>query len=182
MSSFPDTLSYCTGHCALGGLLLAETADHTQAILLGDNDDAMRDDLQQRFPDAKLVRADEHQKQRLQAMLDWVDQPKGEFPLTKTAAPHGTAFQRSVWQALSKVRSGDTITYSELAKRLDKPRAVRAVASACAANPLAMAVPCHRVLRSDGGISGYRWGVERKKQLLQLEHQHNLKASDARPA
>ena len=81
-----------------------------------------------------------------------------------------------------KVRSGDTITYSELAKRLDKPRAVRAVASACAANPLAMAVPCHRVLRSDGGISGYRWGVERKKQLLQLEHQHNSKASDARPA
>lgn len=182
MSSLPDTLSYCTGHCALGGLLLAETADHTQAILLGDNDDAMRDDLQQRFPGAKLVRADEGQKQRLQAMLDWVDQPKGEFPLRKTAAPHGTAFQRSVWQVLRKVRSGDTITYSELAKRLDKPRAVRAVASACAANPLAMAVPCHRVLRSDGGISGYRWGVERKKQLLLLEHQHNSKASDARPA
>lgn len=173
MNNAPSTLWYCSGSCQLGSLLLAEADEQLQAILLGDAEQELLDDLHSRFPEAELRPATAAQRKHLQRILDYVDKPQGNFPLHKPLALHGTDFQCAVWTALSQVPAGSTISYSELAKRIGKPRAVRAVAAACAANPLAIAVPCHRVLRSDGGISGYRWGVARKRTLLELEHQLN---------
>lgn len=173
MNNSPKILWYCSGSCQLGSLLLAEADEQLQAILLGDGEQELLDDLQQRFPGAELRPATAGQRKHLQRVLDYVDKPRGAFPLHRPLAMHGTDFQCAVWEALSHVPAGSTISYSELAKRIGKPKAVRAVAGACAANPLAIAVPCHRVLRSDGGISGYRWGVARKRKLLELEHQLN---------
>lgn len=173
MASLPTTLWYCSGSCQLGQLLLAEADHKLHAILLGDDAQELIDDLHKRFPKTELKPASAQQRRHLQRVLDYVDKPRGAFPLDKPLAMHGTDFQRTVWQALSKVPAGKTVSYSDLAKRIGKPRSARAVAGACAANPLAIAVPCHRVLRSDGGISGYRWGVDRKRKLLELEDQLN---------
>lgn len=171
MRSQSERLRYTTGHCRLGGLLLAASADGVVAILLGDGDEAMADDLQQRFPAATLERDDAGLRRDMQALLKYVDHPLGSLDLQLPLAARGSEFQKKVWAELARVPAGQTITYTELARRVGQPAAVRAVAGACAANPLAMVVPCHRVLRSDGGISGYRWGVERKKQLIALEQQ-----------
>lgn len=169
MKTLPDHLRYTTGHCQFGGLLLAVCAAGTAAILLGDDDGAMVADLQQRFPKATLEEDRAGLQQDMQTLLHYVDHPLGKLNLQHPLAAHGSEFQKKVWAELAKVPAGQTITYTELAKRIDNPSAVRAVAGACAANPLAMVAPCHRVLRSDGGISGYRWGVERKKKLIELE-------------
>lgn len=171
MKTLPSRLRYTTGHCQLGGLLLAVCEAGVAAILLGDEDDAMVADLQQRFPAATLEEDQASLKKDFKALVRYVDHPLGKLDLQRPLAAHGSAFQQTVWAELAKVPAGQTITYTELAKRIDKPAAVRAVASACAANPLAIVVPCHRVLRSDGSISGYRWGVQRKRQLIELEHQ-----------
>ena len=169
MKNLPNQLFYTTGHCQFGGLLLAVCDAGVAAILLGDGDKAMIDDLQQRFPDATLQEDKAGLKQDMQTLLHYVDHPLGQLNLQHPLAAHGSEFQKKVWAELAKVPAGQTITYTELAKRIGNPAAVRAVAGACAANPLAMVVPCHRVLRSDGGVSGYRWGVERKKNLIELE-------------
>lgn len=173
MTTSPTTLWYCSGSCQLGTLLLAEADNQLHAILLGDDDQELIDDLHKRFPKTELKPASAQQRQHLQRVLDYVDNPRGAFPLDKSLAMHGTDFQRTVWQELSKIPAGKTVSYSELAERIGKPSGSRAVAGACAANPLAIAVPCHRVLRSDGGISGYRWGVDRKRKLLELENRLN---------
>ncbi|UAW99412.1 methylated-DNA--[protein]-cysteine S-methyltransferase [Halopseudomonas nanhaiensis] len=171
MNSVPYSLYYRFGHCSMGGLMLAEADGHLHAILLGDDKASLLADLQQRFPNATLHEGDESMDLALQTALAYVDQPRGAFPLSKPLRLRGTALQCEVWHALSEVPAGSTISYAELARRIGRPRAVRAVAAACAANPLAIAVPCHRVLRSDGDISGYRWGVERKRQLLAREQE-----------
>ncbi len=176
MKTRSEHLRYTTGHCRFGGLLLAVSTDGVAAILLGDGDEAMAADLQQRFPSTNLERDDSGLQEDMQTLLQYVDHPLGALNLQQPLAARGSEFQKKVWAELAKVPAGQTITYTELARRIGQPAAVRAVAGACAANPLAMIVPCHRVLRSDGGISGYRWGVERKKQLLALEQQ--LAASD----
>lgn len=169
MKTLPSHLRYTTGHCQFGGLLFAVCDAGVVAILLGDEDRAMVTDLQQRFPAAVLEEDEAGLKKDMQALLQYVDHPLGRLNLQQPLAAHGTEFQKRVWDELAQIPAGQTITYTELAKRVGQPAAVRAVAGACAANPLAMLVPCHRVLRSDGGISGYRWGVERKKELIALE-------------
>lgn len=171
MKTLPSQLRYTTGHCQFGGLLLAVCDAGVAAILLGDEESAMVDDLQQRFPKAILEKDQAEMKEDMQALLRYVDHPLGKLDLQQPLAAHGSEFQNKVWAQLAKVPAGQTITYTELARRSGNPAAVRAVAGACAANPLAIVVPCHRVLRSDGGISGYRWGVERKKKLIELERQ-----------
>ena len=148
---------------------MAATDKGVCSILLGDEDhaDALVQDLQDRFPKARLVGGDAK-------FEDWVARIVGlvEAPALGLDLPldvRGTAFQQRVWQALRDIPFGTTASYSDIAKRIGAPKAVRAVAQACAANPLAVAIPCHRVVRSDGGLSGYRWGVERKRALLDRE-------------
>lgn len=169
MKTLPAHLRYITGHCQFGGLLMAVCDQGVAAILLGDDDSAMVGDLQQRFPAATLEEDQAGLAKDMQALLQYIDHPQGKLDLQQPLAAHGSEFQKKVWAELAKIPAGQTITYTELAKRVGNPAAVRAVAGACAANPLAMVVPCHRVLRSDGGISGYRWGVERKVKLIELE-------------
>lgn len=124
-------------------------------------------DLQRRFAKAELVGGDEGYEQTVAAVVACVEQPKAGLSLPLDL--RGTAFQQRVWRALRGIPPGATASYTEVAKRIGMPKAVRAVAGACGANPVAVAVPCHRVVRTDGGISGYRWGVARKKELLERE-------------
>lgn len=166
----PLSIQYTTGRCEFGSLLYAVCDSGICAILLGDEPRALFEDLQRRFPESEIHQQDAALDPELAVLLAYVDSP-GAIPprLPRPLAPFGTAFQQQVWQALSQIGAGETITYRELARRCGKPTAMRAVAGACAANPLAIVVPCHRVLRSDGGLSGYRWGVERKRSLIELE-------------
>ena len=137
------------------------------AILLGDDPDALVRDLQRRFANARLIGADEAFETMVAKVVGLIERPAApvELPLDI----RGTAFQRRVWEALRAIPAGETRSYGEVAAGLGAPAAVRAVAGACAANPLAVAIPCHRVVRLGGGLSGYRWGIERKRALLQRE-------------
>ncbi|MFT4099606.1 MAG: bifunctional DNA-binding transcriptional regulator/O6-methylguanine-DNA methyltransferase Ada [Burkholderiaceae bacterium] len=160
-------IRFAVGLCSLGSILVACSPAGVCAIMLGDDPQALIDDLQRRFSNAALIGADARFER-------WVAEIVGlvEAPSLGTGLPldvRGTAFQQRVWQALREIPPGQTITYARLAQRIGEPRAVRAVAQACAANPLAVAIPCHRVIRTDGGLSGYRWGVERKRALLSRE-------------
>ena len=158
---------FAVGACSLGAILVAESHRGICAILLGDDPEALVQDLQDRFPQA-LLRGDEPDfEQRIAQVVGMI-----EVPTTQPNLPldiRGTAFQHRVWQALRAIPAGCTLSYSELAAAIGSPRAVRAVASACAANALAVAIPCHRVIRQDGALSGYRWGIERKRELLARE-------------
>jgi AraC family transcriptional regulator, regulatory protein of adaptative response / methylated-DNA-[protein]-cysteine methyltransferase len=160
-------LAFALGRCSLGLVLVAHRDGALCAVLLGDARDALLADLAARFPAAPLRADDPAAAALLAATIARVESPRGgpDLPL----AHAGTAFQRSVWAALREIPPGRTATYAELARRLGAPRAVRAVAGACAANPWAVLVPCHRVLRADGGLAGYRWGLERKRALLARE-------------
>jgi len=160
-------IRFAVGQCSLGAILVAATDKGVCAIALGEDPDALVRELQDRFASAQLVGGDN-------AFEQWVAQVVGlvESPAIGLALPldvRGTAFQQRVWQALAAIPAGSTLSYTQLAAHIGAPRSVRAVASACAANVLAVAIPCHRVLRSDGAISGYRWGVERKRALLERE-------------
>jgi AraC family transcriptional regulator of adaptative response/methylated-DNA-[protein]-cysteine methyltransferase len=150
---------------SLGLALVAQSARGLCAIALGDDADALGRDLLARFPDAVPGEVDPHLRAGVVALIERPTDPD-DLPLDV----RGSAFQRQVWDALRRVPAGHTTTYAELAAALGRtPGSARAVATACAANPLAIAIPCHRVLRSDGSLSGYRWGVERKRLLLQRE-------------
>ncbi len=149
--------------CALGKLLVAETDKGVCAILLGDAAEPLRAELRRRFKQARLVEGD---GRFLEPVLACVEGRAGvPFPLDM----RGTPFQRRVWAALREIPPGRTATYAEIARKIGAEKATRAAAAACAANPLAIVVPCHRVIRSDGGLSGYRWGVDRKRALLARE-------------
>lgn len=161
------TVHYATAPCSLGHVLAAATPRGLCAILLGDAPELLRQDLERRFPRATLVPAPADFDQQLQQVAALVETPALHFALPLDI--QGTAFQQRVWAALRSIPAGSTASYTEIATRIQAPRAVRAVAQACGANPLAIAVPCHRVLRNDGGLSGYRWGVERKRELLRRE-------------
>ncbi len=165
-----EDIRFAIAATSLGALLVARSSRGLCAILLGDDPTALAADLQQRFPRARLL-GDGPQQSDFEA---WVAQVVGlvEQPRQGLALPldlRGTAFQHRVWQALQAIPPGETRSYTEIAQALGLPKAVRAVAAACAANPLAVAVPCHRVVRSDGGMAGYRWGLERKMALQQRE-------------
>lgn len=160
-------IRFAVGQCTLGAILVAASARGICAILLGDAADALVRDLQDRFPRAELLGGDAGFERCVAQVVGFVEQPRLglELPLDM----RGTAFQQRVWQALQKIPAGTTASYSEIAQRIGAPKSVRAVAGACAANALAVAIPCHRVVRTDGGLSGYRWGVARKRALLDRE-------------
>lgn len=160
-------IRFGVGECSLGQILVAATEQGICAILLGSDAEALVQDLERRFAQAELVGGDAAFEQWMAQVVGFVDEPARGLALPLDV--RGTAFQQKVWQALRRIPVGSTVSYSELAERIGMPQASRAVASACAANAIAVAIPCHRVVRRDGGLSGYRWGVERKRALLQRE-------------
>lgn len=162
-----ETIRFGLSRCALGRVLVAKSRTGVCAILLGENDRDLERDLRARFPKAAFNGRDRQFEKTLTQVVALLDDPAAPFDVPLDI--RGTAFQHRVWQALCKVPAGATVSYAELARRIGKPLAVRAVAGACAANPIAVAVPCHRVVRADGDLSGYRWGVERKRALLARE-------------
>jgi AraC family transcriptional regulator, regulatory protein of adaptative response / methylated-DNA-[protein]-cysteine methyltransferase len=160
-------IRFAVGECSLGSILVAQSEHGVCAILLGDDPDALARDLQDRFPRATLIGGDAAFEQLVARVVGFVEAPGLGLDLPLDV--RGTAFQQRVWQALREIPPGSTASYTEIAARIGSPKSVRAVAQACAANSLAVAIPCHRVVRNDGGLSGYRWGVERKRVLLRRE-------------
>lgn len=160
-------IRFAIGQCSLGAILVAQSERGVCAILLGETAEAVLDELQQRFAKAELIGADEQFEQLVAQVVGFVEAPGLGLDLPLDI--RGTAFQQRVWQALLSIPPGSTASYAEIAERIGSPSATRAVAGACAANALAVAIPCHRVVRSDGALSGYRWGVERKRALLDRE-------------
>jgi AraC family transcriptional regulator of adaptative response/methylated-DNA-[protein]-cysteine methyltransferase len=160
-------IRFAAGECSLGTVVVAATEKGICAILLGDDAETLVRDLQDRFPKARFVGGDPTFEGWVATVVGFVDDPRIGLGLPLDI--RGTAFQQRVWQALRAVPAGTIVTYTELAARIGAPRAVRAVAGACAANAIAVAIPCHRVVRRDGGLAGYRWGVERKRALLARE-------------
>lgn len=157
----------------LGAVLVAQSDKGLCAIAMGDDPQTLIDQFQDRFPKAQLIGEDRTFQRMVAQVIAFIEAP--QIGLDLPLDLRGTAFQLRVWQALRQIPAGQTVTYTELARRLGTPRSVRAVANACGANKLAVAVPCHRVLRLDGSLSGYRWGVDRKRRLLDQE---SLMSSD----
>jgi AraC family transcriptional regulator of adaptative response/methylated-DNA-[protein]-cysteine methyltransferase len=162
-----ERIHFAVGECSLGSILAAATQQGVCAILLGHDPDALVRDLQDRFPKAQLVGGDADFEQLVAKVVGFVESPQQGLDLPLDV--RGTAFQQRVWRALREIPPGSTATYAQVAARIGAPKAVRAVAQACASNAVAVAIPCHRVVRYDGGLSGYRWGVERKRALLARE-------------
>ncbi|MDM0057995.1 bifunctional DNA-binding transcriptional regulator/O6-methylguanine-DNA methyltransferase Ada [Variovorax fucosicus] len=160
-------IRFAIGQCALGAILVARSERGVCAIALGDDPDALARELQDRFPQARLTGDDPAFDRLVAQVVGFVEAPARGLDLPLDV--RGTAFQQRVWQALRAVPSGETVSYSDIAARIGAPNAQRAVAQACGANPIAVVIPCHRVVRNDGALSGYRWGVERKRELLQRE-------------
>ncbi|WP_434639631.1 bifunctional DNA-binding transcriptional regulator/O6-methylguanine-DNA methyltransferase Ada [Klebsiella sp. I138] len=160
---------YTFGDCAIGRCLVAESERGVCAVLPGEEDAALRDELSRLFPHARLLPGDAHFCQRVAHVFAHLDDPRQAVNLPLDV--RGTAFQLRVWQALRQIPAGETRSYRQVAQSIGQPRAVRAVAGACAANKLAIVIPCHRVVREGGALSGYRWGTARKAQLLAREAQ-----------
>ena len=160
-------IRFAIGECSLGSILVARSPEGVCAILLGDDPDQLARELQERFPRAELVGGDAEFERMVAAVVGFVEHPGLGLDLPLDV--RGTAFQQRVWQALRRIPAGETVTYADLARRIGAPTSARAVARACASNLLAVAIPCHRVVRSDGGLSGYRWGVDRKRALIARE-------------
>jgi AraC family transcriptional regulator of adaptative response/methylated-DNA-[protein]-cysteine methyltransferase len=163
------TLRFAVGRSSLGAVLVAASDKGIAAILLGDDPQVLVRDLEDRFPKAELVGGDRDFENVVAKVIALIEAPGQDFDLPLDV--RGTAFQHRVWQALREIPVGTTASYAEIAERIGMPKAVRAVAAACAANRLAVAIPCHRVVKNDGALSGYRWGVERKRELIAREAQ-----------
>jgi len=160
-------IRFAIAACSLGAILVASTDKGICAILIDDDPEVLLRDLQDRFPRAELRGAEADYEQTVAQVIGLVEAP--QIGLDLPLDVRGTAFQQRVWQALREIPAGSTVSYAELARRIGAPKGARAVAGACAANALAVAIPCHRVVRNDGALSGYRWGVERKQLLLDRE-------------
>ena len=160
-------IRFAVGECSLGSILVARSERGVCAILLGDDPGPLARELQDRFPRATLIGGDAAFEDVVAKVVGLIEAPRLGLDLPLDV--RGTAFQQRVWRALREIPAGSTLSYREVAARIGSPGAIRAVAHACASNPLAVAIPCHRVVRSDGGLAGYRWGVERKRALLQRE-------------
>jgi AraC family transcriptional regulator of adaptative response/methylated-DNA-[protein]-cysteine methyltransferase len=160
-------IRFAIGECSLGSILVAATDKGVCAILLGSEPDALLRQLQDKFAKAEIVGGDAEFEQLVGKVVGFVERPKLGLDLPLDV--QGTAFQQRVWKALRRIGVGKTASYSEIAARIGHPKSMRAVAQACAANMIAVAIPCHRVIRTDGDLSGYRWGVQRKRELLQRE-------------
>lgn len=160
-------MRFAVGQCSLGAILVAASDKGIAAVLIGDDPEALVRDLENRFPKARLIAGDRDFEDVVAKIVGLVEMPATGLDLPLDV--RGTAFQHRVWEALRQIPVGKTATYSEIAERIGMPKAVRAVAAACAANNIAVAIPCHRVVRRDGSLAGYRWGVERKRALLARE-------------
>ena len=160
-------IRFAVGECSLGSILVAASERGICSILIGDDPDALARELQDQFPKAELIGGDAAFEKLVAQVVGFVEAP--ELGLDLPLDVRGTAFQQRVWKALREIPTGSTASYSDIASRIGAPKSARAVAQACASNALAVAIPCHRVVRNDGGLSGYRWGVERKRALLERE-------------
>ncbi len=171
-------IEFAIGESSMGAILVARSQRGVCAISLGDDADLLLRELQDRFPRAELVGGDTGFERLVAQVVGMIEQPNLGIDLPLDV--RGTAFQQRVWQALGQIPPGQTASYAQIAQRIGSPTSVRAVAQACASNTLAVAIPCHRVVRSDGALSGYRWGVERKRELL-LRENESLSSSSQRP-
>jgi AraC family transcriptional regulator, regulatory protein of adaptative response / methylated-DNA-[protein]-cysteine methyltransferase len=162
-----EEIRFAVGESSLGAILVASSTKGVASILMGDDPDALVRDLQDRFPKARLVGGDKDYETLVARVVGWVEAPNLGLDLPLDV--RGTVFQRRVWRALQDIPPGQTVSYAEIAGRIGAPKAIRAVAGACARNPIALAIPCHRVVRNDGALSGYAWGVERKRVLIDRE-------------
>lgn len=162
-----EEIRFAVGQTSLGAILVASSRKGVASILLGDDPEELVRNLQDRFPKARLIGADDDYEALVARVVGLVETPGIGLHLPLDV--RGTVFQQRVWQALQQIPVGETVCYAEVARRIGSPKAVRAVAAACAANNLAVAIPCHRVVRNDGSLSGYAWGVERKRALLERE-------------
>jgi methylated-DNA-[protein]-cysteine S-methyltransferase/AraC family transcriptional regulator of adaptative response/methylated-DNA-[protein]-cysteine methyltransferase len=167
-TSIAHDIAYSVGECEFGTVLVARTDVGVCAILMGSDGKQLEGDLAARFPDSTLVFNEPQLRDDLSLVVRFVRTPSVGLDLPLDLR-HGTPFQRRVWDALRAIPCGATVTYGALARRIGDPSAARAVASACAANAIALGIPCHRVIRSDGTLSGYRWGVELKRALIKKE-------------
>jgi AraC family transcriptional regulator of adaptative response/methylated-DNA-[protein]-cysteine methyltransferase len=161
-------ISYTTAPCPLGRLLVAQTARGICRVSLGNNVDELAAGLRAEFPAAEIRRDQGMLATSIGAILDYLE---GERALDLPLDVRATAFQRRVWEALRRIPYGSTRSYAQVARAIGHPTATRAVARACATNPAALVIPCHRVVRADGGLGGYRWGIERKRALLEREQE-----------
>lgn len=164
-----EAIRFAVGQCSLGGVLVAQTDKGVCAILLGDDLEALARDLRVRFPRAVLVAGGADVERVLVKVSRLIEAPGKGLERALPLDAHGTQFQRRVWDALLEIPAGKTVSYTDIARQIGAPRSVRAVAQACGANSIAVAIPCHRVVRNDGDLSGYRWGVARKRTLLERE-------------
>jgi AraC family transcriptional regulator, regulatory protein of adaptative response / methylated-DNA-[protein]-cysteine methyltransferase len=160
-------IHFATGACSLGSILVAESERGICSILIGEDPRLLVSDLREQLPKADLIGNDSGYDDLVAKIVDLIEKPGGRVDLALDI--RGTAFQQRVWKALQQIPLGSTVSYGDIAKRIGMPKAVRAVARACGANSLAVAIPCHRVIRNDGSLSGYRFGVERKRALLERE-------------
>ena len=160
-------IRFAVGQCSLGSILVAQSEKGVCAIFLGDDPEKLLRDLEDKFPLARLIGGDRKFEKLVAKVVGFVESPGIGLDLPLDI--RGTAFQHRVWEALRRIPAGKTVSYTDIAQKIGKPNAVRAVARACAANTIAVAIPCHRVVRNDGALSGYRWGVARKRALLDKE-------------
>jgi AraC family transcriptional regulator, regulatory protein of adaptative response / methylated-DNA-[protein]-cysteine methyltransferase len=167
-----EVIRFAVGTCSLGHVLVAATDVGVCAILLGDDPEELVRDLQDRFPQAELIGGDPGFEEVVAHAVGAVERPHQPFPLPLDI--RGTAFQEKVWGVLRSLKPGATASYADVAAAIGRPEATRAVAQACGANRIAIAIPCHRVVRTDGGLSGYRWGIERKRALLEREQEGEI--------
>jgi AraC family transcriptional regulator of adaptative response/methylated-DNA-[protein]-cysteine methyltransferase len=160
-------IRFAVGECWLGSILVAATERGVCGITFGDDPAALVREIQDRFPRAQLIGGDPEFEALIARVVGFINAPAAGLDLPLDV--RGTAFQHQVWHALREIPAGSTASYGEIARKIGQPRATRAVAAACARNPVAVAIPCHRVVCTNGGLSGYRWGVERKRALLERE-------------
>jgi AraC family transcriptional regulator, regulatory protein of adaptative response / methylated-DNA-[protein]-cysteine methyltransferase len=162
-----NTIRFAIAECSLGSILVASSEKGVCAILMGNDPEALARDLQDQFPKANLIGGDDRYEKLVAKVVGFIEAPRIGLDLPLDI--RGTAFQQRVWKELQRIPTGKTVCYSEVANRIGSPNSARAVAQACGANALAVAIPCHRVVRNNGDISGYRWGVDRKRALLARE-------------
>lgn len=168
-----DSLSFALGRCFLGTVLIAKSDKGLSAVFLGNTPDQLIKELYQQFPDMTINSDNKGMTRLLSDVIKFIEKPDQQSNFRLDV--QGTDFQKQIWQELRQIPPGTTISYSQLAEQLGSPKAARAVANACAANKLAVLIPCHRVVRADGSLSGYRWGVDRKQKLLAKEARLNIK-------
>jgi AraC family transcriptional regulator of adaptative response/methylated-DNA-[protein]-cysteine methyltransferase len=172
-----EEINFALGQTTLGAILVASSKKGVVAILLGDDPEKLLRDLQDRFPRATLIGGDKEYEELVARVVGFIEAPKRSLNVPLDI--RGTAFQQRVWRALQRISAGTTVSYADIARRIGSPSSVRAVAGACAANKIAIAIPCHRVVRTDGSLSGYAWGIDRKRQLIERERQQSARLKRA---